>query len=123
MKRDREAGFTIIEVMVAMLIMTTGLLAVAAGSGSVFRMLGSGRRSTLVSAVAQARLETLRREANRTAPRCTALSAGTATQIGGITERWLITTSGNTRIIREIVTQPTPRGTSTDTVFAIIECL
>jgi prepilin-type N-terminal cleavage/methylation domain-containing protein len=122
-KRSGKAGFTIVEVIVAMLIMTTGLLAIAAGSGSVFRMLGSGRRSTLVSAVAQARLETLRRDANRTVPRCTALSAGSAIQSGGITERWLITTSGNTRIITEIVTQPTPRGTSMDTVIAIIECL
>lgn len=123
MKRPREAGFTLVEVVVAMLILTTGLLAIAAGSGSVFRMLGSGRRSTLVSSIAQARLETLRRDANRTVPRCTALSAGSAIQSGGITERWLLTTSGNTRIITEIVTQPTPRGTSTDTVVATIECL
>lgn len=118
-----ERAFTIVEVVVAMLILTTGLLAIAAGAGSVYRMLGSGRRSTLVSSIAQARLETLRRDANRTAPRCTALTAGSATQSGGITERWLITTSGNTRIITEIVTQPTPRGTSMDTVIAIIECL
>jgi Tfp pilus assembly protein PilV len=120
--RTGESGFTILEVVVAILLLTTGLLAVAAGSGSVFRMLGSGRRSTLVSTIAQARLETLRREANRTVPRCTALTAGSATQSGGITERWLVTASGDTRIITEIVTQPTPQGVSTDTVFTLIGC-
>jgi len=122
-KSHGEAGFTIVEVVVAMLIMTTGLLAIAAGSGSVFRMLGSGRRSTLAATIAQARLETLRRDANRTSPRCSALTAGTATPSPGITERWLITTSGSTRTLTEIVTERTPRGTSTDTVLAIIECL
>jgi len=122
-KSHGEAGFTIVEVVVAMLIMTTGLLAIAAGSGSVFRMLGSGRRSTLAATIAQARLETLRRDANRTSPRCTSLTAGTATPSQGITERWLITTSGSTRTLTEIVTERTPRGTSTDTVLAIIECL
>jgi prepilin-type N-terminal cleavage/methylation domain-containing protein len=118
-----RAGFTIIEVLVAIIIMTTGLLAVAAGSGSVYRMLGSGRRSTAAAGVAQARLETLRRDANRTSPRCTAMAAGNASQGGGITERWLITGSGNTRTVTEIVTAPTSRGTTTDTVFAIVECL
>lgn len=123
MKRNAEAGFTLIEVVVAMLIMTTGLLAVAASSGSVFRMLGSGHRSTQAAAFAQARLESLRRDANRTSPRCTALAAGTATQSGGFTEQWTITVSGDSRIIREIITQQTPRGTSRDTVFAVLECL
>lgn len=118
-----RGGFTIVEVLVAIMILTTGLLAVAAGSGSVFRMLGSGRRSSLSAGVAQARLETLRRDANRTSPRCTALASGTATQPGGITESWLVTASGDTRTLREIVTAPTSRGTTTDTVFAIIECL
>jgi len=118
-----RAGFTLVEVVVAIVILTTGLLAVAAGSGSVYRMLGSGHRSTAAAGVAQARLERLRREANRTSPRCTALAAGTASQTGGISERWLISGAGNTRTIREIVTVPNSRGSSTDTVFAIIECL
>lgn len=121
--KSRE-GFTIVEVVVAIVILTTGLLAVAAGSGSVFRMLGSGRRSSLSASVAQARLESLRRDANRTTPRCTALAAGTASQPGGISERWLIAGAGTTtRTITEIVTAPTNRGTTTDTIFAIVECL
>jgi prepilin-type N-terminal cleavage/methylation domain-containing protein len=115
-------GFTIVEVLVAIMILTTGVLSVAAGSGSVFRMLASGRRSTVAAAVAQARLESLRRDANRTNPRCTALAAGTAIQ-RGVTERWLITGTGTSRRIIEIVTVPRTRGLSTDSVFAIIECL
>lgn len=119
-------GFTIVEVLVALIVLTTGLLAVAAGSGSVFRMLGSGRRSSSAAAVAQNRLEAIRRIANRTSPRCTdaALVSGTASQAGGITERWVITGGGTTtRTITEIVVAPTNRGTTTDTIFASLECL
>lgn len=121
MRRD---GFTIVEVLVALIVLTTGLLAVAAGSGSVYRMLGSGRRSSAAAAVAQTRLEALRRDANRTTPRCTAstLVSGTA-QANGITERWVVSGTGNSRSIMEIVVAPTSRGTTTDTLFATLECL
>ncbi len=115
-------GFTIVEVLLAIMILTTGLLAVAAGSGSVFRMLASGRQMTVAAAVAQARIETLRRDANRTTPRCTALVAGSATQSAGVSEQWLLATSGSTRTVTEIVSMTTPRGSSRDTVFARIEC-
>jgi prepilin-type N-terminal cleavage/methylation domain-containing protein len=118
-----RAGFTIIEVLVAIIILTTGLLAIAAGSGSVYRMLRSARRSSAAASVAQTRLEALRRDANRTSPRCTALAAGSASQAGGISERWLVTGSGTTRTLTEIVTAPTSRGTTTDTIFGIVECL
>lgn len=118
-----RSGFTIVEVLVAIIILTTGLLAVAAGSGSVYRMLGSGRRSSAAAAVAQARLEALRRDANRTSPRCTALASGSATATAGITERWIVTGSGPSRTVQEIVTAPAARGTTTDTVFGTLECL
>lgn len=119
-----RAGFTIVEVLVAIIILSTGLLAVAAGSGSVYRMLGRGRRSSLTAAISQTRLETLRRDANRTSPRCAALAtSGSATQPGGITERWTVSPSGTIRTVSEIVTAPTTRGSTTDTIFAIVECL
>ncbi len=105
------------------MILTTGLLAVAAGSGSVYRMLGSGRRSSAAAAVAQDRLEAIRRDANRTTPRCTALASGSATQPGSISERWIIAGAGPSRTITEIVVAPTARGTTTDTIFASLECL
>lgn len=118
-----KGGFTIIEVIVAILILTTGLLAIAAGSGSVYRMLGSGRRSAYGAALAQTRIEWLRREAARTNPRCTALVAGSTTASNGVSDAWTLTTSGNTRVVREVVTTTTPRGSSRDTVFALIECI
>ncbi|HSB53750.1 MAG TPA: prepilin-type N-terminal cleavage/methylation domain-containing protein [Gemmatimonadales bacterium] len=118
-------GFTLVEVLVAIMVLTTGLLAVAAGSGSIYRMLGSGRRSSAAAAVAQNRLEAIRRIANRTNPRCTdgSLVSGNATQAGGIAERWIVAGTGASRTITEIVVAPTSRGTSTDTIFATLECL
>jgi prepilin-type N-terminal cleavage/methylation domain-containing protein len=121
---NNKSGFTIVEVLVAIMILTTGLLAVAAGSGSIYRMLGSGRRSSSAAAVAQNRLEQIRRDASRTTPRCTAIASGTASQPGGITETWTVTGSGTSRTLQEIVVAPTSRGgTTRDTVFGIVECL
>ena len=121
MIRSKE-GFTLVEVIVAILILTTGLLAIAAGSGSVYRMLGSGRRSAYGAALAQSRIEWLRREASRTTPRCSALVAGSTTQSNGVSDAWSLTDNGSTKTVREVVTTVTPRGSSRDTVFALIEC-
>ena len=47
--RQREAGFTIIEVMIAVVILTVGLLGLTATSALVTRMLGRGQRSEISS--------------------------------------------------------------------------
>lgn len=120
--RDSERGFTLVEVLVAVVILSVGLLAVAAGSALVFRMLGQGKRTTRVSAVMVQQMETLRRQANATDPRCTGLAAGTATPLPGYTSTWTVTTVGNTRQIRLIVQYPTTGGTDADTLFGVLEC-
>ena len=119
---NSERGFTLVEVLVAVVILSIGLLAVAAGSALVFRMLGQGKRTSRVSAVMVQQMETLRRQANSTNPRCTSLAAGTATPLPGYTSTWTITTVGNTRQIRLIVQYPTTGGTDADTLRGVLEC-
>ncbi|MGH7532499.1 MAG: type IV pilus modification PilV family protein [Gemmatimonadales bacterium] len=119
----RTAGFTITEVLVAIMILAIGILALAGGSTGATKMLSQGERTTWAAAVASARIEMLRRVANRTVPRCTdaAFASGTATT-RGVSEAWSVPTSGNARVILEVVTYVKFRGTSTDTIATVIGC-
>lgn len=117
------AGFTITEVLVAIVILTIGILALAGGSTGATRMLSQGERITWAAAVASARIETLRRTANRTSPTCTNanFASGTGTT-RGVKEKWVVPTSGNARVVLEIVTYPKFKGTSVDTIATVIRC-
>src|SRR5256886_16370749 len=56
----REQGFTIVEVIVAILVLTVGLLALVTSAALVTRMIGRGQRSAVSAQYAQRRLEMLR---------------------------------------------------------------
>ncbi len=56
----REQGFTIVEVIVAILVLTIGLLALVTSAALVTRMIGRGQRSAVAAQYAQRRLEMLR---------------------------------------------------------------
>jgi prepilin-type N-terminal cleavage/methylation domain-containing protein len=117
-------GLTLAEVMIALLILSIGLLAIAASSGSVYRMLGRGKMSTEIAHVASSRLEQLRREANKTTPRCTSpgFNSGVDTADVNVIERWTVTGTGATRNVTVVVTVPEGHGPAADTVFALLDC-
>jgi len=56
----REQGFTIVEVIIAVLVLTIGLLALVTSSALVTRMIARGQRSAVSSTFAAQRLERLR---------------------------------------------------------------
>lgn len=56
----RARGFTLLEVLVATLVFTVGLLGMAVGMAGLTRRLAQARRATRVSAAAGSRLERLR---------------------------------------------------------------
>lgn len=56
---NNEAGFTLIEVLIAMLIATVGLLALAMMQGNAIQGNSYGSRLTQATTLAQARLEQL----------------------------------------------------------------
>lgn len=122
MTRGR-AGFTITEVMVAIVVLSVGVLALIGGAAGSRRMLAQGERTTWAAAVASARLETLRRAANRTSPRCTDASfAGGTGVTSGVTEQWVVQKSGSYATALAIVTYRTYNGSVTDTVATVIGC-
>lgn len=55
-----EGGFTIVEVIIAVVILTVGLLGLTTTSGLVTRMIGRGQRSEVAALLAMQRMERAR---------------------------------------------------------------
>ena len=110
-------GFTVIEVIIAIVILSIGLLGLTATAASVTRMVAQGQRYNRASALANERFERVR------ALRCTAMTAGSSTQ-GNYTIAWTVTSvsGGRGREIGVSVTSPTGRGTRTDNFTTTVPC-
>lgn len=111
-------GFSLIEVVVAMVILTVGVLGLAASAGAITRLSSEGVRSSGAASVAQSRLERLR------SVTCAALADGSATS-GAYSEAWrVVTTTGvpNGRTITVVVTYPHGRGTRSSTYITELSC-
>ena len=120
----KQSGFTLIEVMAAVVILSVGLLALAGSTANVSRMVGYGKWATVASQVATRRLENIRQVAYSTDPACTssALVGGTATFGSGVSETWSVSGSGNTRQILVAVTYARAGRSATDTVSTLLRC-
>ena len=55
-----DKGFTVIEVIVAIIILSVGILGLASSAATVTRMIGQGQRFSEASAMASERFEILR---------------------------------------------------------------
>ena len=67
----QEQGFTLVEVIIAVLVLTIGLLGLVGSAALVTRMIGRGHRSGVEVAFSQRRIEMLRSTA------CTNQATGT----------------------------------------------
>jgi prepilin-type N-terminal cleavage/methylation domain-containing protein len=83
--RARRAGFTLVELMVTILLLTIGISGLVATSSSVSRMMGGSMQQVTAASVATSRFERLRGTA------CGSIASGNATT-RGITEKWVATT-------------------------------
>jgi prepilin-type N-terminal cleavage/methylation domain-containing protein len=117
-----SSGFTIVEILVAVLVLGVGLIALAGSSAAVTRMLGASRRTTLAAQAAERRLEQLRLTARSSATGCLALASGTQAYPDGMAERWDIVPGAAAVLIRVVTTWPVGRGSSTDTVATAVAC-
>ena len=124
-----RGGFTLIEVMVAIVILAVGVLGMLTTSSLVTRMIGRGKLTTRAAQVAETRLEILRQLALSSTPWCSTwpsgtTSTGTATT-SGLNEAWTVTTPATSTKLRQFsvtVTYPVTGGTRTATVSTIIRC-
>ncbi len=103
--RRVRRGATLVELMVAMVLITVGLFGVLSTSGSVATQLGGGMRQTVAAGVAQARLDSL------TSIGCQSLTPGGATTSGtsenrAVEESWTVVDGRNIKTIKLTVRVP-----------------
>ena len=119
-------GFSLVEVMIAIVILTTGVLALAATSANVIRLTSLGNRLGGSAVIAEGRLELLRSQAAPTTPTnaCASLTSGSTVE-GPYTETWTVTTPSGAAVLRNVVltvAYQTGRSTRTDTYSTTISC-
>jgi prepilin-type N-terminal cleavage/methylation domain-containing protein len=120
-------GFTLVEVLVAVVVLGIGIVALVGSSAMVTRMVGRGKMSTRAAQVASTRLDALRVLAYKTNPRCTDAqftNGGPLAAVGmvGITESWTVANAGKVRTASATVSYRTKYGVHTETVETRIEC-
>lgn len=125
MNRRSEQGFTIIEIMLAVIVLSVGVMALVGSSALATRMIGRGSVSTRVTQVANARAELLRAYAAQTSPGCTNANVVNGNAVtNGITEAWSL--GGNpgdfTRDVTMTFTYQVPRGTRSDVMVITLYC-
>jgi prepilin-type N-terminal cleavage/methylation domain-containing protein len=120
----KEEGFTIVEVLIAVIILGVGVMALAGSSAIVTRMIGRGKSSGRSAQVALARFETLRQAARSTATLCTSgnFANGGPVTTDGLSESWTVAAAGSVRQVAVVVTVPMPRGARTETFNTRISC-
>jgi type II secretion system protein I len=80
MNRSQQ-GFTLVELLVAVVILSVGLLALASSSAVMMTQLGDSQSKTLAASVAETRFERIRATA------CASRTSGSAVS-RGISETW-----------------------------------
>ena len=122
--KHMSSGFTIVEALVAIVVLGIGIVALVSASTSVTRMIGRGKMETRAAQAASRRMEELRAAAGVTAPRCgsPAFASGGPALSGGVTERWQVAATGKARQVRVTVTYLTPRGLRTASLETTIPC-
>ena len=112
-------GVTLVELIVAMTILSIGLLAIVGTSGAIARSLGEARSDNLAATVAQSRFEEI------AGSRCQgmALNQSKTVSTRGVTEKYIVTDGGNnTLLVRDTVTWVTRRGTRRQAFTTLLPC-
>lgn len=123
---SNRSGFTLVEMIIAIVMLGIGLMALAAGSGTVTRTLHGSKIATQASQLAGWRMDQLRAYARATLPPCThanfIASAGPQVMYH-VSQTWSITAVGTLRHVNVISTyQLGGNRTKVDTLSSTINC-
>ncbi len=109
-----DCGFSLVENMVALLLLSVGLLALTSAVASVARLSGVAAVRTHGAALGASRLEAL------VAGSCS-VGSGDST-VGRFSLRWIVAPTGPSADVLITVRSPTPRGWRTDTLVTRLPC-
>ena len=110
-----RSGFTLVELVVAIIVISIGVIGLASTAGAVSRQMGGGRRMVIAATVARARFEKM------AAQNCATISSGSATT-RGIVESWTATPGTVSISVLNTVTYTTTRGNRSQTFSTRIPC-
>jgi prepilin-type N-terminal cleavage/methylation domain-containing protein len=117
-----RSGFTLVEVLVAVTILSVGVVAMAGSAGVVTRMVGRGKVDTRAAQLATLKLDSLRVRAYSTTPRCTALANGGPDAVSNVSLSWTVAVTGTGRTLAVSAAYNTGRGAHTETLTTYVEC-
>ena len=109
-------GLTLIEVMIAIIVMAVGIMGLAGTASYVTQQMGGGNMQTIAAAMSTKISDSL------SARRCSALVGGTQTS-RGVTVRWTVEDSTRTRWVRQSVQyKPTRGSVKTVNYVVVVQC-
>jgi prepilin-type N-terminal cleavage/methylation domain-containing protein len=110
--KQPQAGLTLVEILIAVVILGAGILALTGSSGLITRMIGRGKVETQAALRASRRVEMLRQIARGSSPPCTATAFASGGPIlsDGFVESWEVAPTGSSRRVRVTITYLTVRG-------------
>ena len=115
-RHGRRTGFTLVELIVAMLMLTIGLLGLAGVGAVVLKQMRGGTYQTIAASIAQSRFEQFEGDP------CSSIASGTAT-VRGMTEKWTAAAVGlRAKTIRDTVTFVGTRGTRKVGIHTVVAC-
>lgn len=120
--RRADGGFALLEVLVAIIIVSAGLLGFAGTLRPVAFLAGDGKARGRAALQMNSRLSRLRSELLASAPDCVAPVAGSELSGSGITESWVVSPADRLVEVWIAVSIPRPRGPLADTLVTRIPC-
>jgi prepilin-type N-terminal cleavage/methylation domain-containing protein len=122
MKAGRR-GFTIVEVLIAIIMLSIGVLALASSAGGITRMLSNGQRKTRSYAMASSLVDSLRRIAKSN---CAGLPTSGSGTRSGISISWSfpggVGSTNTTKQVKVIMSYRVGPFAKGDTLVANLYC-
>lgn len=115
-RRRARRGMTLIEVIVAIIVMSIGIMGLAGTAGYVAQQMGGGNAQTIAAAVATKVSDSL------SARRCASIVSGNQTR-RGVTVSWTVADSSRTKWVTSQVQYKPKRGPmKTLNYMTVIQC-